>query len=203
MSRSPTIASSRRPCLRGAAPTAGPRLKRGVGRHSKKVSHGKVLSSRSPSSLRVVLRVVSQMAPLAQGLQVLLVAVLWRVVEVSHRQHYARASHGVRFSILGSAVWVSWRAFAPLPGTFTHRIGNALPVARVARPVLRAYRRGTVAGLGVMDAHLRQETSWPNQALQPTRNPPLRSGLHAAELGRWTYTACQACSATLVSHHAH
>ena len=25
-----------------------------------------------------------------------------------------------------------------------------------------------------------------NQALQPTCNPPLRSGLHAAELGRWT-----------------
>ena len=44
---------------------------------------------------------------------------------------------------------------------------------------------GKAAGSGVMEAHPRQETSWPNQALQPTCNPSLRSGLHAAELGRW------------------
>ena len=44
---------------------------------------------------------------------------------------------------------------------------------------------GKVVGLGVMEAHLRQETSWPNQALQPTRIPWLRHSMRAAELGRW------------------
>ncbi len=47
---------------------------------------------------------------------------------------------------------------------------------------------GKAAGSGVMEAHPRQETSWPNQALQPTCNPPLRSGPHAAELGRYALT---------------
>ena len=62
---------------------------------------------------------------------------------------------------------------------------------------------GKVAGLGVMEAHLRQETSWPNQALQPTCNLPLRSRLHAAELGRWALKSDLASYTALPYHRAH
>ena len=67
---------------------------------------------------------------------------------------------------------------------------SAIPasVAAMKRrsPFKASVAGGKVAGLGVMKARPRQETSWPNQALQPTCNPSLRSGPHAAELGRWT-----------------
>jgi len=48
---------------------------------------------------------------------------------------------------------------------------------------------GKVAGLGVMKARPRPETSWPNQALQPTCIPWLRHSMQAAELGRWASKA--------------
>ena len=106
--------------------------------------------------------------------------------------HHARLA-GSSTSRLRPALLRSVETSSPVSAPRHSKPCRAIPasVAAMKRrsPFKASVAGGKVAGLGVMEAHLRQETSWPNQALQPTCNPSLRSGPHAAELGRWASKA--------------
>ena len=102
--------------------------------------------------------------------------------------HHVRLTSSSAFR-LRPALLRSAETSAPMSAPRQSEPCRAIPVSAAAMkgriPSKASVVGGKAAGSGVMEAHPRQETSWPNQALQPTCNPPLRSGLHAAELGRW------------------
>ncbi|GAA2178249.1 hypothetical protein GCM10009785_00110 [Brooklawnia cerclae] len=105
-----------------------------------------------------MLAVVVQMAPLAHGAQVVVVAVLRRVVEVSNRQDDARPrpEGGLTVAIAASAVGIQMvtgtptlsRALTPQLGPLdADAMADRLPVARIAAEILRADRAHVSAPL--------------------------------------------------------
>ena len=103
--------------------------------------------------------------------------------------HHARLA-GSSTSRLRPALLRSVETSSPVSAPRHSKPCRAIPASVAAMkcqiPFKASVAGGKVAGHGVVEAHPHQETSWPNQALQPTCNPPLRSRSHAAELGRWT-----------------
>ena len=106
--------------------------------------------------------------------------------------HHARLA-GSSTSCLRPALLRSVENSSPTSAPLHSKPRSAIPASVAAMkhrsPFKASVAGGKVAGLGVMKAHPHQETSWPNQALQPTCNLPLRSRSHAAELGRWASKA--------------
>ena len=101
--------------------------------------------------------------------------------------HHARLA-GSSTSRLRPALLRSVETSSPISAPNHSEPCSAIPVSAAMKgriPFKASVAGGKVAGLGVMKARPRQEASWPNQALQPTCNLPLRSRSHAAELGRW------------------
>ena len=120
--------------------------------------------------------------------------------------HHARLA-GSSTPRLRPALLRSVETSSPVSAPRHSKPCRAIPASVAAMkcriPFKASVAGGKVAGLGVMEAHLRQETSWPNQALQPTCNLPLRSRLHAAELGRWALKSDLASYTALPYHRAH
>ena len=102
--------------------------------------------------------------------------------------HHARLA-GSSTSRLRPALLRSVETSSPVSAPRHSKPCRAIPASVAAMkcriPFKASVAGGKVAGLGVVEAHRRQETSWPNQALQPTRIPWLRHSMRAAELGRW------------------
>jgi len=165
--RGPTRRCSRRATLRFAPGRT--RLSLGVGLQKRKADFRAMESSRS-----IISAMIQNSFPPAL--------------------HHARLA-GSSTSRLRPALLRSVETSSPVSAPRHSKPCRAIPasVAAMKRrsPFKASVAGGKVAGLGVMEARPRQETSWPNQALQPTCNPPLRSGLHAAELRRWAQGRAQ------------
>ena len=101
--------------------------------------------------------------------------------------HHAKRA-GSSTSRLRPALLRSVETSSPVSAPRRSKPCRAIPVSVAAMkcriPFKASVAGGKVAGLGVMKAHLLQETSWPNQALQPTCIPWLRHSMQAAELER-------------------
>ena len=87
------------------------------------------------------------MAPLAPCFQVIARTVFRMVIKVSHRQNNARSGFRMRLSILSAAIWICWRTFAAIACGFTDAQADGLPVFRVARFILGAYRHRSLPRL--------------------------------------------------------
>ena len=157
----PTRRCSRRATLRFAPGRT--RLSLGVGPQKRKADIWAIESSRSTISAMIQNR-------------------------FSPALHHARLA-GSSTSRLRPALLRSVETSSPVSVPRHSKPCRAIPasVAAMKRriPSKASVVGGKAASSGVMEAHPRQETSWPNQALQPTCNLPLRSRSHAAELGRW------------------
>ncbi len=114
--------------------------------------------------------------------------------------HLARLA-GSSTSRLRPALLRSVETSSPISAPRHSKPCRAIPASVAAMkcriPFKASVAGGKVVGLGAMKARPHQETSWPNQALQPTCNPSLRSGPHAAELRRWH--SCRARRTVLAS----
>ena len=165
MSFALTRASSRRPRLRCAP--ARPRLKLSVGPQKRKADFRAMESSRSTISAMIQNR-------------------------FSPALHHARLARSST-SRLRPALLRSVETSSPVSAPRHSKPCRAIPASVAAMtcriPFKASVAGGKVAGQAVVEAHHRQETSWPNQALQPTCNPSLRYGPHAAELRRWASKA--------------
>lgn len=96
--------------------------------------------------------VVLEMTSLAPRPQVLRIAVLGYVVEMPDRQYDDRAGHWVWLPIFCSAVGVSRRALAPMPGPRQDRRPDLrLPVVRVAIAVFGSDRHCSMHLAGPVD----------------------------------------------------
>jgi len=99
----------------------------------------------------VMMAVVSKVAPLTHGPQVVIGAVLRNVVEVRGREDHQRTSEGVGLSVesraapLVSALALPFTFAAPRRPIDPDAATNGLPVGRITSAVLRSDRHGSAA----------------------------------------------------------
>ena len=85
----------------------------------------------------MVLCVIRQVAPLAPGHQVFLVAMTGVMIEVGHGQYHPHSGDWMRLSVPSAAVGIGRTAFATIPGAVPNGAAYRFPVLRVQLPIDR------------------------------------------------------------------
>jgi len=83
----------------------------------------------------MVLGVISGMASLAHGPEIIGVTVSGFVVKVGDSDDNSTSGNGMGFSISGAAVGIGGTAFAAIARSFADGLTDGFPVLRITRPV--------------------------------------------------------------------
>ena len=85
--------------------------------------------------MSMMLGVISGMASLAHGSEIVGVTVTGFVVKVGDRENDSTSGNGMGFSSAGAAVGIGGTAFAAIARSFTDGLTDGFPVLRITRPV--------------------------------------------------------------------